>query len=356
MLKRLTPGVLALAGLAVLANDPVTAQDIHYTTVSKAEFGGSLGRMMKLTGSADPTTEVTYIKGNRLRTDAGEKSSTITDFGDGVLTWLNHDSKTFYSMSIADMTAVAQQLAAGYTSDSLEPNQASQDEPQVTYDIKLSTDKTGKKEKLHGSQVEQIILTMEIEATEVAEQEDSALVGTMVVLTDLWMSTDFPAYEAMQRMEAEWGKQWQAKYAGANTGGMDQATQTDPRIGAAMEKLGKELDNLEGIALKSTTHFVLVPPGAKFDRKKALKDADKNLADDAAGAAANEAVKSAEGAVSGITGGMFGKSKPKEPKPEQSTVMRVTSEVTEVETVLLQDEVFEVPPNYTEVKLEGNLD
>jgi hypothetical protein len=356
MFKQLAPIALTLAGLALIPGAPIEAQDIKYTTVSKAEFGGSLGRMMKLSGAGDPITEVTYIKGNRLRTDDDKESSTITDFTDGVFTWLNHETRTFHSMSIADMTAAAQQLAAGYGADSLEEQQVGQEERQVTYDIKLSTDKTGKKEKFHGSQAEQVLITIEIEATEVTEEEDSVLAGTMVVLADLWMSTEFPGYEAMQRIEAEWRENWRANSAGANAGGMDRASQTDPRIGAAMAKLGEELEGLEGIALKSTTHFVLVPPGAKFDRKKALKDADKSLADDAAGAAANEAVTSAGDAVSGMTGGLFGKKKPEEPKPEQSTVVRVKSEVTEVETAMLRDDFFKAPPDYTETKLEGNED
>lgn len=352
MFKRVTPTALAIAGLALLASNSVAAQDIKYTTVSKAEFGGALGRMMKLTGTGDPTTEVTYIKGNRVRTDEGDESSSITDFGDGALTWLDHQTKTFYSMSIADMTAAARQFAAGYTADTLEHPQADQEEPQVTYDFKLSTDRTGKNETIQGSQAEQVLITMEIEATEVTE-EDSVLTGTMVVLSDLWMSTDFPGYEAMQRMEAEWSKTFWANSAGANAGGMDQASQTDPRIGAAMEKLGKEMEGLEGIALRSTTHFVVVPPGEKFDRKKALRDADKSLADDAAGAAANEAVNSAKGAISGVTGGLFGKKKPQEPKPEQSTFLRVKSEVTDAETAALQDDLFKAPPDYTEGKLPG---
>jgi hypothetical protein len=353
MFERVTPTAFALVGLAVFASTSVAAQDIEYTTVSKAEFGGTLGRMMKLTGTGDPTTEVTYIKGNRIRTDEGDESSSITDFGDGVMTWLNHQTKTFYSMSIADMTAAARQFAAGYAADTLDQPQAAQEEPQVTYDIKISTDRTGKKERIQGSQAEQVLITMEIEATEVTEEEDSVLAGTMVVLADLWMSTDFPGYEAMQRMEAEWNKNWWANSAGADAGGMDQASQTDPRIGAAMEKLGKEMEGLDGIALRSTTHFVVVPPGAKFDRKKALNDADKSLADDAAGAAANEAVSSAKGAISGMTGGLFGKKKPQEPKPEQSTIARVKSEVTDVETTALEDSLFQVPPDYTETKLPG---
>ena len=353
MFKRLTATAFAIAGLAMLGGNSVAAQDIKYSTVSRAEFGGALGRMMKLTGAGDPTTEVTYIKGNRVRTDEGSESSSITDFSDGMMTWLDHQTKTFYSMSIADMTAAAQQFAAGYAADSLQQPQAAQEEPQVTYDFKLSTDRTGKKETIQGSHAEQVLITMEIEATEVTEEEDSVLAGTMVVLSDLWMSTDFPGYEAMQRMEAEWSKNFWANSAGANAGGMQQANQTDPRIGAAMEKLGKEMEGLEGIALRSTTHFVVVPPGEKFDRKKALRDADKSLADDAAGAAANEAVNSAKGAISGVTGGLFGKKKPQEPKPEQSTFLRVKSEVTDVETAALQDDLFKAPPDYTEGKLPG---
>jgi hypothetical protein len=355
MLRKFTPNPLAIAGLALLAGVPVVAQDVEYTTVSQAEFGGAVGRMIKLSGAGDPITEVTYIKGNRLRTDDDEKSSTITDFDDGVFTWLNNEAKTYYTMSIADMTAAAQQMAAGYMADSSGQQQAAESEPQVSYDIRASTEKTGKKQKFHGSQAAQVLITVEIEATEVNEEQDSTLAGTMVLLSDQWMSTEFPGYEAMQRIEANWQQVWQVNSAGADASGMDQASKTDPRIGAALEKLAEELKGLEGIALKSTTHFIVVPPGAEFDRDKALKDADKSLAGDAAGAAANEAARSAQGAVSGITGGLFGR-KPKEPKPEQSTIVRVKSEVTDVQTAMLQDDLFKAPPDYTEAKPAGSQD
>jgi hypothetical protein len=353
MFKRLTPTAVALAGLALFAGAPVQGQDVKYTTVSRAEFGGALGRMLKLTGAGDPVTEVTYIKGNRLRSDDDKQSSTITDFGDGMFTWLDHEAKTYHSMTFAQMMTAAQQFAgaAGDSAQGQEP--PAEDEPQYTYDIKASTDRTGKKQKIQGSQAEQVLITVEIEATEVNEEDDSTLAGTLILLSDQWMSTEFPGYQAMQRVEMNWHDYWQANSAGGDAGGMDQATAADPRIGAAMEKLAEQLKDLEGVALRSTTHFVLVPPEVKFDRNKALKDADKSLADDAAGAAADEAAKSAQNAVSGLTGGLFGSKTPKEPKPEQSTFIRIKSEVTGVETAPLAGELFKAPPDYTESKPQG---
>jgi len=64
--------------LAPLASTPARAQDVRYTTVSRGEFGGALGRWMKLFGGSSEVTEVTSIKGGKLRSDT-EGSSTVLD-------------------------------------------------------------------------------------------------------------------------------------------------------------------------------------------------------------------------------------------------------------------------------------
>jgi len=81
----------------------------------------------------------------------------------------------------------------------------------------------------------------------------------------------------------------------APSGEMVQAYQFDPRIKEGMEKLAEEMKGLEGETLRSITHVVGVPHGVTFDRKAVLKDADKALTDDVAGAAAGAAENAAAG-------------------------------------------------------------
>ena len=63
----------------------------------------------------------------------------------------------------------------------------------------------------------------------------------------------------------------------------------------------------------------------------------------------------AKSAVSGLTGRMFGRKKAPEPEPEpeaasQEVFLRFVSEISDVETAPLPDDLFEVPADYSEAQ------
>lgn len=221
----------------------------------------------------------------------------------------------------------------------------------VRYEVRFSTDRPGKKQKIAGYEAEQVFLQVDIEVIPIrqpdeTEEEANARAGTLVVLSELWLSTTFPGHAAKQAQAEMWAEALGSTEAPSRE--MVQAYQFDPRIQEGFERLAEETEGLEGEALRSVTHVVSVPLGVKFDRKAVLKDADKKLTDDVADAAASEAKNAATGAVSGITGGLFGKKKePEPPKPKQGTIMRLKTEVTDCSTAALADDVFTVPAGYT---------
>ncbi len=340
--------------------DAVVAQEVQYTTKSKVEFGGALGRMMKIFGGSNTTTEVTSIKGLKLRTDDADETSTILDVANQQYTFVDHESKTFYRTSLAEMMAAGERMAQAMA-DSMEAAQAREDddpeEPKVEYEVHFSTDRTGRTKDFLGYTAEQAFLTLEITAKEVDraegdqddEEEEYDRGGTLVVLTELWLSTAFPAWQATQEQQEAW-RQASEGYA-PSTQGMQQAFAFDPRIKEGMERLAEEMQGLEGTTVRSVTHIVTVPYGMKLDRAIVLRDADRSLGDDMGDAAGNAAKESAKGAIGGITGGLFGKKKkeePKRPEPKQATVVRVTSDITDVNRGPLADSLFTPPTEYTE--------
>ena len=342
--------------MAVVALLPATAhsQDVRYTSISRGEFGGSLGRWMKLFGGSSEVVETTSIKGGKLRTDT-EGSSTVLDLDARGFTWMDHDAKTYSTMTFAQAVERANAMVEEME-DSLEAAQTEMEEapaPEtVRYEVRFTTDRPGKKTKIVGYEAEQVFLQVDIEAIPIrqpdeTEEEANARAGTLVLLSELWLSTSFPGYAAKQAQAEQWAEALGGTEAPSKE--MVQAYKFDPRIQEGFAKLAEEMEGLEGEALRSVTHVVSVPHGVAFDRKAVLKDADKKLTDDVAGAAANEAKDAAGGAVSGLTGGLFGKKKESgPPKPKQGTIMRVKNEVTECSTSPLAADVFAVPAGYTE--------
>jgi hypothetical protein len=354
MSVRLVRSLAGLSVLALLASAPASAQDVRYTTVSRGEFGGALGRWMKLFGGSSEVTETTSIKGAKLRSDT-DGNSTVLDLDAKAFTWMDHEQKAYATMTFAQAVERANAMVE-QMEDSIEAAKAQMEEvrePQnVRYEVRFTTDRSGKKGKVVGYEAEQVFLQVDIEAIPIrqpdeTEEEAMQRAGTLVVLSELWLSTAFPGYTAKQAQAAMWAEALGTTEAPSQE--MIQAYQFDPRIQEGMEKLAEELKGLDGETLRSATHVVAVPHGVMFDRDAVLKDANKKLSDDVADAAMSGAQRAAEGAVSGITGGLLGRRRPAEPpRPRQGTIMRLKTEVTDCATAALADEVFSVPAGYAE--------
>ena len=348
-MRTMSPRIIALLSCLALA-PAASAQDVRYMTVSKGEFGGALGRWMNLFGGSSEVKETTSIKGGKLRTDTDD-ASTVLDLDAKALTWMDHESKTYATMTFAQAVeranAMMEEMEDSVAAAKEEMPEAKEPE-NVRYEVRFSTDRPGKTAKIAGYEAEQVFLQVDVEAIPIrqpdeTEEEANARAGTLVLLSELWLSTAFPGYAAKQAQAERWAEAVGGTEAPSKE--MVQAYQFDPRIQEGFEKLAEEMKGIEGEALRSITHVVGVPYGVTFDRAAVLKDANKKLSDDVAGAAANEATR----AVSGLTGGLFGKKKDAgPPKPQQGTIMRLKTEVTECSTAALADNVFAVPAGYTE--------
>jgi hypothetical protein len=328
------------------------AQDVKYTSITRGEFGGALGRMMKLFGGNKEMTEVTYLKGAKQRTDE-EKTSTVLDIQGRSFTWMDHDSKTYTTMTF-DQAAARAQAAMKEANDSLKAakeHEAPKEEepPKYRYEVHFSSDRPGKTATFAGYDAEQAFFTVQIDAIPIrqpdeTEEQAQQRGGTLVFLSEMWLSTSFPGWKAKQAQAKMWAEALQTTEMPSKE--MSQAYNFDPRIKQGFEKLAEETKDLQGEALRSVTYVVSVPYGATFDRDQVLKDANKSLSSDVASGAKNAAA----GAVSGIAGGLFGKKKAaaEPPKPTQATIMRLTSEVKDCSTAPLAESVFAVPAGYAE--------
>src|SRR5262245_12145341 len=113
LVSRPLPAFVAL--LTVLTAAPVRAQDVQYTSVTKIDLGTGLNAMMRLAGASE-VKENTYIKGKKLRSDS-DKQSLIFDLDNSRYIILNHADKTYMSVPLSDMAAVATSAVRGVRAD-----------------------------------------------------------------------------------------------------------------------------------------------------------------------------------------------------------------------------------------------
>ncbi len=351
---------LVAAGLLVGLPASASAQSLRYTSVNEMELGGALGTMMSMMPGTGGTTEsTTYIQNSKIRTDS-DKTSSIVDWNTGKMIFLDHASRTYTSFDFATMT---QQMteAMGKAPPSGGPPAAAQpaDQPKIEWEVHFATDRTGEKEKIDGYDAERVILTTEVTAKSVPEGDETQEQLGMAIVSELWLSKDFPEYEMMQNLQGEAADRIREQAAQGTAASMQAFSAMQPGLSDAWQKNMEELGKLEGYAVRSTMLFVTLPPDGKLDRDAALAEKDAKLSSGAGSAAASSAADAAKKALGGLAG-RFGRGKKEEPKAEEVTMtqavfMRMKSEIRDVDTAAIDPSIFEIPAGYTERPMGGPI-
>ena len=338
---------------------PLFAQDLRCRTETEVESGGALGVMMRFVPGGGGSQETTILKGARMRTDSGERSSLIYDVAAGRMTNLDHDSRTYMAFDMADLGAVMEQMNPAMQASpgsAAVPVEDRQTGARESVELDVSTDVTGERRTIHGLEARRVFLTLEFEGQVLEPQEQGGAgevkdAGTVVLLTDMWISEPFPEMQAFADAQREGARDLLESARGSGPA-LGQLLASNPDLGVAMERQAEELAELEGMTLESVGYLVTVPPGRSFDRDAALARAQESLGSQVGGGAAQGAGDQARQAVGRALGGLFGRGQPEpEPEPaelEQSVLFRVRTQVIEVERGSFPDALFEVPGGYTE--------
>ncbi len=337
---------------------------VHYTSTSRVEFAGAIGTMMGAFGGGDPTESETWMQGGTIRTDDGA-TSTVTNLLEGWYLMIDHDTRSYFRTTFADMMAFADSATAAAAGQmpATQPSAAGDaEDPGVEAEFSFDADRTGERKSIGGYEAERVILTMNVEFS--AEDEEGAMqeAGDMVMVTELWITDSFPSADAeLAEAFADLDEEWLEGMNERGTGAMDQIMATNPQLGTAMQRMQEEMDGLDGTTLESTAYVVLLAPGNELDRDavfalsgQPLSEGLGSVAGRAAGSAAQDAAVDAARSAAGRLGGLFGrkKSEPEEPAepemPTQSVMARITTMVTSIEAGPFDAQVFQVDPSYTE--------
>ena len=373
-IRRSIPLALATVLAVLPSSTQAQARGVHYKSSTTMEYAGTLGTMMGAFGAEDPTESETWMQEGMMRTDDG-RSSTVTNLLDGTYLVIDHEERTWFRTSFAEMMDFANQMSADVAGDmAANPpsdaparagapdasDEAGSEEPRVEADFTFDADRTGDRRSFGEWEAERVILTMNVEFT--AEDDEGGMqdAGDMVMVTELWISEDFPSASAlMADALAEGDVAWLGAMDERDTSGMDQIMAANPQVGTAMERMQEEMEGLDGTTLESTAYVVVVAPGQELDRDAVLAMTGQPLSEGmgtvagrAAGNAARDAAADAARNAAGRLGGLFGRKKeePEEPElPAQSILSRITTRVIDIEEGPFEPAIFEVDPTYTEI-------
>lgn len=336
--------------LAAVTAQSALAQDVQYQSVTKVDMGTAMNVVLKM-AHAQEISETHFIKGRKMRTNS-DKQSTIFDMDAGRFIMIDHDKKTYVSAPIGQMVAATAMMATSMNARSENGvyKATAQDSVgnKVDFTFNVSLDPTNERQNVNGQDAQRSFATIETDMQYTPEGDTKSQdAGKIILLLDNWIANSGPAYTAIhnfnQAMSTELREQ-----AFSNTRGLDAIATANPQMGEAMKKAAAEQAKLEGVAMRSTTHVVLVPVGLKFDRNLAVSPPQEN--------SGNSMAKRAFG---GMVAGALGANRRTEKaaengaastdKPKQTTVMKMTMEIRDVQTTSLASSLFEAPAGYKEI-------
>ena len=355
MRNRSFMGAMALGLAAATVVSPLMGQDVTYRFRSEMKTGGAMDKIMSFAGrigGEEGQIRTEYMKARRLRTDEGEASSTIIRLDEGRMYFLQHNEESYFSLSLDTLGTGVMAMAQGMRNAEMEPGEGGGEGPSVTFHVQV--DRTGETKDVAGYRAEQVFLTLEAQRTEEGEPGggDEEPAPGLVLLMELWMSDQVPGYRELQAVQQEYASQMAPGQSGEALGGalMEMFTST-PGTKEALERAGEEMMKLEGMAVRTSTYVVNVPPNEPFRRKQVLNPPEEE------GSRTDDVKKMA----GNMLGGLLGGGKKEEPEEEteeeevrvQKTVLTLKEELVEVDTGTLSEDLFQIPPGYTEVEASG---
>jgi len=319
--------------------------DVKQKSMTKMDFKGSLGTIMKIMGAEKPQYTVTYLKGNILRTDKLDKKgkkvkeSDIIDLDRELFIHIRHKKKKYSQMTFdewKEMLAKAMEQLNSYQTGEQTSDKGGNDEtaPEVKWDFKVDVETPGDKETIAGHPTEKVILKMnlEVEATEKAKgdqenQEEQKAKGGLKVTSTQMLCKDIKGDEELKEFHLKLAdKLGMNPQKGGLANILSKVMQSNPALGAAMTKMQEEGKKLNGVPLRS--HTVFATWGEPSQQMK--KDDEQNSE------------------IPTSMGGLFKKfgRKKKKPNGSPNDLLETTSEISVFETSPLSADLFTVPVKY----------
>ena len=344
--------VFYVAAAAAFTAHSAFAQDVQYHSVTKIDMGSAMNLVLRM-AKAQEISETHSIKGRKMRTDS-DKQSTIFDMDNSRFIMIDHDKKTYVSAPISQMVAATAMMvrSSNARSENGVMTATAKDSAgnKIDFTFNVSEEPTNERQNVNGQDAQRAFATIETDMKYTGEGDTKAQdAGKIVMLLDNWIANNGPAYTAVTNFNKAMSKELRQQ-AFSNTKGIGAIATANPQMGEAMKKAAAEQAKIEGVAMRSTTHLVIVPVGMKFDRTLAVNPPQQESGTSGA----------AKRAFGGMVAGALGANRRSEKaaenaassstdKPKQTTVMKMTMEIRDVQSTSLAASLFEPPAGYKEI-------
>ncbi len=305
---RWTPALgLVLLGLLLTAALP----DARYTSATSFKISGFLGKLIAK-ATPDEILQEVFVSGNVMLT-RDKNTGTRISLDDETIATINYKDKSYTVMTFEQLRDLLRQRTAG--ADPAEPE--SDEPPDANVTLNFSLDRTGTFDNVNGYRAERVVLTIlaDVEKNQADAGEGESITedgGQFVLVMELWMTDEADGYREVQDFQDRYAQQLGAAMfdEGERQGLLEvlkNIVGNDPRLKASLERAQEEAAGLDGIAVRTTTYFVSVPPGLEYDaelvfgekkeekkKKGGLGGFAKKLAQQAAGVGGGDEDKPAE--------------------------------------------------------------
>ncbi|GAB5520528.1 MAG: hypothetical protein RhofKO_27790 [Rhodothermales bacterium] len=302
--------------LGPIATGAATVPALTYRQVTSMNGMGALSQMMQMMGENSQEVETVYVEGRYQRTDAGNET-TILDAETATMWIIDHEARTYSTMSMAHMAGQAQaQMEA--------VQEQGADLPEMS--ASLETKATGHRATINGASAEQFVTIMKLETG--GENPSTQMMmgnGELYMVTETWLSQDVLGYATITQMSRQLGQTM-----------MDSdAIQAMPGLaGLDADALREAQQAMEGFPIETTMYMVTVPTGQALDLEAVL---------------ASKTAEAPEGA-SGLEGlmAMAAQAEAAEAATEQTVFMSTTTCVGDLQRITPDPSRYAVPEGYTE--------
>jgi hypothetical protein len=326
------------------ASGPASAAHIRYVSSTTMDLG-ALGTVARLLGQDfGNLSQTVSLSGLRQRSDEGT-TSTIIDLENDRMITLDHEKKQYSVLTFAEMAAKMDEAAAAMKDQAnAEGAVSSQDaeagsDAEADFTFDLSVDRTGNVETIHGSPSEQVLLAVRTEFEVEAEddqEEKTSVRGVMYALVDTWTTKEIAGSETMEKFQLAMAQKMGEEVGKTDIGAAIGAIGQDPRLGASMEKASEEMQNLDGMPVRTTMHFILAPEGHQLDVQAALQPPADQSSGGMSGLAQMAESMEANGGEAGEIS-------------QQMTLLRITTQISDLQVDSIPDDFFDIPADYSQV-------
>jgi hypothetical protein len=196
--------------------------------------------MLKVAGvfskqAREPIQQTIAVKGDRMAT-RGSTSVSIIDLRAGTITTVDLQKKTYVVMTFEQMKQRMEEAQ-----QKIQQHKKDQNGDTADIKFKVSVNPTGGAKRLNGTDAKEVVVKMEMEATDTQSGQS----GSLVVTADTWMAPEIPGYAEVR----EFHKRLAEKISWTGMGNM---FATQPRLGQGMAEAQKEAAKLEGLPVYTT--------------------------------------------------------------------------------------------------------